>query len=144
MTEIPSHAEIHVQDEANLRAVLGQEDIPQPVMDAYHEIRRWKHRMIGGPLSVEAIMLVVHASQGMDLVPEPPAQEEKVPGRALDTSEGQIQPDVALVGGTEMWIRQNSQWCLAEYMGPGKQENLRFKMGKKPVQVARADVRFKE
>jgi hypothetical protein len=147
MTEIPKPAEIHQQDEATLKRALGlgeQELIPQPVLDSYYEIRRQKHRIIGGSLAVETILLVIHASKGMDLVPEPEEKEVKAPGTPLETSEGLIQPDVILVGGTEMLIRHNGDWCTAKYMGPGKEDKLRFGMGKKTVQVARADVRFKE
>ena len=147
MVEIPQPAAIHQQDESNLRSMLGldeKDSIPQPVLDVYYQIRRQKHRVIGGPLGVDALLVVLHVSKGMDLVPEPEVKEVKAPGRPLDTSEGQIQPDVPLVGGTEMWIRQKGDWCLAKYMGPGKQEKLKFGMGDKLVQVARADVRFKE
>ena len=148
MVEIPQPAPIHLQDESNLRSVLGlgeKGSIPEPVMDGYYEIRRHQHRIIGGPLSVDGILLVVHVSKGMALVPEPPDPVvPEAPGRPLDTSEGQIQPDVPLVGGTEMWIRQKADWCTAKYMGPGKQDKLRFQLGNKTVQVGRADVNFKE
>lgn len=147
MVEIHQEGAVHQQDESLLRKVLGlgaKDLIPEPVLGAYYEIRRQKHRIIGGPLAVDTILLVVHASKGMELVPEPKAQEQKPPGRALETSEGKIQPDVPMIGGTEMYVRLDGEWCTAEYMGPGKQGNFRFKLGNETVQVPRSNVRLKD
>lgn len=148
-TVITQPAALHQQDEHNLRSALGLgegQPIPAPVLDAYYEIRRQQHRMIGGPMDVTMILLVLHASKGTELVPAPaePEKAPEPPGRPLDTSEGMIDPDVPLVGGTPMYIKQGEDWCEAKYKGPGKDGRLRFTFNRKMVEVARSEVRFKE
>lgn len=119
--------DMQMQDDAKLRSLLGLghgQAIPQPVLDTYFQFRRYKHRIIAGPLGVDTLMLVCYASKGWSMVPDDngqpvaaeKAKEPKPPGRALpDTG------NINYVGGRAYFVKWRGQWHLLPYKQPGSE-----------------------
>ena len=137
---------MQAQDGAGLKKLLGFGDegqIPDTVLDVYYAMRQMKYRMIGGAMSPEMLVLVLHIAGEGDFSASAVKEEQPLP------EFGEPIPDegIAWVEGREYYVTHKAMSYLLPYQGRGPGGRLKFKSpveGEKFIFVKEEDVRLKE
>lgn len=167
---------IQEQDDSTMRSMLGlgeREPIPPRTLDAYFRIRRMKHRVAGGPLSVDTLLLVIEmsglrngqaevraelervgvatATDSLALRPDQVQQDpEPLPPKEEVKLPGREAPDtgnIIMLEDKEYYVRYQDQWHTLKYKGQGFMDQLKFADpadGRKIISVKRTDFRIKD
>ena len=127
-------AEVQTQDGLTLRLLMGVEqgeELPRPLLDKYFEIQRMRHRLSSGPMSVDALLLVVVSSGILSLTAdgngEPAMEEDEILEDDDQELPGREMPNGALMEqGREYFIYKDGKWETSRFICKAPHGMLKF------------------